>query len=136
MIWMGEEFGEHVPMSEHSNKINWTLLENDPNKDLFNYYKRLILLRTTNGALHALNIDFFFEDANSGVLCFHRYDDNGNRMAIVLNLSDNDLENYTIANFPIDGTCREWTGNYEIEIAGRELTLNLSRREGLIFVAV
>src|SRR6185369_8267219 len=50
MIWMGEEFGEHVPMSENTNKINWTLLENEPNKELFNYYRTLIRLRTTNSA--------------------------------------------------------------------------------------
>lgn len=135
MIWMGEEFGEHVPMSEQSNKINWTLLENDPNKDLFNYYKRLIQLRTTNNSLRTVNIDFFHEDADSGVLCFHRYDDDGNSMAVVLNLSDHALESYTIPNFPMGGNCREWTNDYAIEITGGELTTNLSRREGLIFIA-
>lgn len=133
MIWMGEEFGEHVPMSEQSNKINWTLLENDPNKDLFNYYKTLIGLRTSNAAFQSTTIEFFHEDAEAGVLCFHRFDDEGNRVVIVLNLSDENLENYQVPNFPINGPCREWTKNHEVEIAGHLLTSDLSRREGLVF---
>ncbi|MEP7074780.1 MAG: alpha-amylase family glycosyl hydrolase [Acidobacteriota bacterium] len=134
MIWMGEEFGEHVPMSEQSNKINWTLLENDANKDLFNYYKALIQLRTTNGAFHSANIDFFHENADSGVICFSRYDDEGNIVAVVLNLSDNELDNYDIPNFPIAGVCREWIRGYEVEIKDGVLISDLPRREGSVFV--
>ncbi len=133
MIWMGEEFGEHVPMSEQSNKINWTLLENEPNKELFNYYKTLIGLRTANTAFQSTNIEFFHEDTECGVLCFHRYDDAGNGVVVALNLSDDDLENYTIPNFPLDGTCREWTADHEVEITANGLTCDLSRREGLVF---
>ncbi len=133
MIWMGEEFGEHVVMSEQSNKINWTLLENDPNKNLFNYYKTLIGLRTSNAAFQSTNIEFFHEDKAAGVLCFHRFDDAGNSVAVVLNLSDDDLQNYHVPNFPINGSCREWTKDHEVEITGHLFTADLSRREGLIF---
>ena len=133
MIWMGEEFGEHVPMSEQSNKINWTLLENEPNKDLFNYYKTLIGLRTSNAAFQSTKIEFFHEDAEASVLCFHRFDDEGNRIVIVLNLSDEDLENYHVPNFPINGACREWTKANDLQIAEHLLTSDLPRREGLVF---
>ncbi|HLA95230.1 MAG TPA: alpha-amylase family glycosyl hydrolase [Pyrinomonadaceae bacterium] len=133
MIWMGEEFGEHVPMSEASNKINWTLLENDANKKLHDHYKRLISLRTTNAAFASTNIEFFHEDPESGVLCFHRYDDDGNSVVVVLNLSDDELENYTIADFPLNGNCREWTKGNDIKVTANILSANLSRREGLIF---
>ncbi len=134
MIWMGEEFGEHVLLSEQSNKINWTLLENDANKDLLNYYKRLIKLRTTNAAFRSTNVEFFHEDAESGVLCFHRFDDDGNSVAVILNLSDADIENYSIPNFPLDGRCVEIMQNQEAAANQHILTLNLLRREGLIFV--
>jgi len=134
MIWMGEEFGEYVRMSEMTNKINWTLLENHANKDLFNYYKRLINLRTTHDALRAANIEFFHENAESGVLAFHRFDDDGNGAVVVLNLSDHDLESYAIPNFPINGTCREWTKDHEVKAVSNRLETNLSRREGLVFV--
>ncbi|MEP6787160.1 MAG: alpha-amylase family glycosyl hydrolase [Acidobacteriota bacterium] len=135
MIWMGEEFGEHVHMSESTNKINWTLLENEPNKDLFNYYRRLIHLRTTNDAFRSTQIAFFFEDADAGVLCFQRFDDNGNSVAVVLNLSDDDLENYTITNFPITGDCHEWTKGLNTTIGQDGLSSTLLRREGLVFTA-
>lgn len=135
MIWMGEEFGEHVPMSEASNKIDWTLLENDPNKDLFNYYKKLIELRTTNPVFGSKNISFFHEDPDSGVLGFHRFDDNGNDLVVILNLLDDGLENYTITDFPLNGNCREWSKDYEIEVSENTLTLDLSRRSGLVFAS-
>lgn len=134
MIWMGEEFGEYTPLSEQSNKINWTLLEEPENKDLFNYYKTLIKLRKTNPAFFAPNAEFFHEDADSGVLCFQRFDDNGNIVVIVLNLSDNILNDYKISKFPADGAWHEWTKDYDTQISNRELTITLPRREGLIFV--
>ena len=134
MIWMGEEFGESALISEQSNKIDWTLLENDANKDLFNYYKSLINLRTTHAAFRSANIDFFHEDAVAGVLCFHRFDDEGNNVAIVLNLSDETRDDYTIPNFPLDGPCHEWIGDLEIEITGNKFTTGISRRSGLVIV--
>ena len=133
MIWMGEEFGEYARLSEQTNKIDWTLLENDANKDLFNYYKRLINLRTTHDAFRAVNIEFFHEDADSGVLAFHRFDA-GNSVVVVMNLSDDDLENYEISDFPLNGICREWTKAHEVEVVSNRLETNLSRREGLVFV--
>ena len=134
MIWMGEEFGEYVPMSEQSNKINWTLLENEGNKDLHNYYKTLIELRKTNPALSTANADFFLEDPQNCVLAFQRFDDNGNVVAVILNLSDNDLGNYTIKKFPKGENWHEWTKDYDQEIKGNSLTVTLPRREGLVFV--
>ena len=132
MIWMGEEFGEYVPMSEQSNKINWTLLENDKNKDLFNYYRTLIEIRKANPALRSPSINFFYEDADNGVIAFARSHDA--RTVVVLNLSDNDLANYSIPNFPADGSWREQTRQFDIEVSGNEVSLSLQRREGLIFV--
>ena len=134
MIWMGEEFGEYVPMSEQSNKINWTLLENDENKNLFEYYKTLIELRKTDAAFHTPNIVFFHEDSASGVLGFQRFDDNGNIAVVILNLSDNDLENYTIENFPDGENWHEWTKNYDTEISENSMIVSLPHREGLIFI--
>jgi len=134
MIWMGEEFGEHVPMSEQSNKINWTLLENDANKDLFEYYKTLIKLRKTNSAFHTPNIEFFFEDEKTEILAFERFDDQGNVAVVIVNFSDDDLENYEIKDFPDGEKWHEWTKDYETEIKEKTLTVSLARRSGLVFV--
>jgi 1,4-alpha-glucan branching enzyme len=132
MIWMGEEFGEHVPISEQSNKINWTLLENDSNRELFELYKTLIDLRTNHAAFRARKIEFFHENIDAGVLAYHRFDDDGNSGVVVLNLSDDDLENYEIKNFPLDGIVYEWTRRLESEVLNNRLVVNLSRREGLV----
>ncbi len=133
MIWMGEEFGEYVPMSAHSNKINWTLLENDKNKDLFNYYRSLIELRKTNAAFLSPTVTFFHEDVDNGVIAFTR-DRDGQTVVVVLNLSDTDLADYSVPNFPADRAWREWTKHYDVEVSNGVLALFLARREGLIFV--
>lgn len=134
MIWMGEEFGEYVPMSEASNKINWTLLESNASKNLHDYYKTLIKLRTTNSAFHAPNIRFFFEDEKTKVLAFERFDDSGNVAVVIVNFSDDDLENFAVKDFPDGENWHEWTKDYEQEIKEKTLTVSLPRREGLIFV--
>ncbi|MEP6947294.1 MAG: alpha-amylase family glycosyl hydrolase [Acidobacteriota bacterium] len=133
MIWMGGEFGEYVPMSEQSNKINWTLLENGNNKDLLEYYRRLVRVRTSNEAFRTAAIDFFYEDPVAGVLCYKRFGDGGNCIAVVLNLSDKDISGCVIPEFPILGTCLEVTTGATIEITGAELTIDIERRSGLVF---
>ena len=60
LVWMGNEFGEYNP--EEEIKIDWSLLENDDNQDLFDYYRGLINLRKNNHALRCSNIEFFHED--------------------------------------------------------------------------
>ncbi|MBS1796492.1 MAG: alpha-amylase [Acidobacteria bacterium] len=134
MIWMGEEFGEHVPLSEQSNKINWTLLETDANRHLFDYYRTLIALRTSEPAFFTANVEFFHEDATRGVLGFVRYDDDGNAAAVVVNLSDDELEDYAVENFPEGRDWHEWTKDYDAEIIDHRLVGTLERRAGLIFV--
>lgn len=133
MIWMGEEFGEHVPMSEQSNKIDWTLLQNDTNSELHEYYKRLIDFRTNDPTMRTANLDFFHEDADSGVLCFRRYDDEGDSAVVVINLSDETVENYEIPDFPVDGDLYEITTRSEYTASDGKLTLDLERRTGLVF---
>ncbi|NOT47483.1 MAG: hypothetical protein HOP17_07005 [Acidobacteria bacterium] len=133
MIWMGEEFGEHVPMSEQSNKIDWTLLENDANKDLREYYRTLIRFRTSNPACRSNNVDFFHEDPDAGVLCFQRFDDEGSVIVVALNLSDDTLEDYTVTNFPLDGPCREITNDSALVASESAVTLDLPRRAGFLF---
>lgn len=133
MIWMGEEFGEHRPMSEDSNKIDWTLLEHEPNQDLLAFYKKLISFRTSHAAFASENIEFFHESPDAGVLAFHRFDDLGNSFAVVLNLSDDDAAEYSIPSFPFERS-RELLADAEFDAAQHILRLDIPRRSGLIFV--
>ncbi len=133
LVWMGNEFGEYNP--EEEIKIDWTLLENDLNKNLLGYYQGLIALRKENHALRTDNIDFFYEDAESKVLAYTRWNDEGSRVAVVVNFSDNFLKDYTIDHFPQSGTWHEWTNNYDVEAKEEKLTIDIGEFEAKVFVS-
>jgi 1,4-alpha-glucan branching enzyme len=57
MLWMGEEFGESTRQTPNQpNKLQWSLLKNQPNHELLAYYKHVILLREKLPALYTENI--------------------------------------------------------------------------------
>lgn len=134
MIWMGEEFGEYKPKTSNSAKIDWTLLKNDLNHSLLDYYKGLIHLRKSNPALHTANINFFHENPEAKVLAYTRWNDEGSRVVVVANFSDQFLAGYTIPDFPADGTWHEWTGNYDLDAGGGNLMTDLGEFEAKVFV--
>jgi 1,4-alpha-glucan branching enzyme len=133
MIWMGEEFGEHRPLSEDSNKIDWTLLEHETNEDLHAYYKVLIALRTSNPVFASSEIEFFHESSELGVLGFQRFDDLGNAIVVLLNISDEDLNDHQIEHFPFSSFSEHLLG-IEGDAPENILTLDLPRRSGKIFL--
>jgi 1,4-alpha-glucan branching enzyme len=134
MVWMGEEFGEYKAKTPESAKIDWTLLENDLNRGLFDYYKGLIHLRKENHALYTENIDFFWEDPESKVLAYTRWNGEGSRVVVVANFSDNYLAGYQVPHFPENGTWHEWTGDYDIESGDDNITIDLPEYEAKVFV--
>lgn len=134
MIWMGEEFGEYKPKTIEQNKIEWSLLENDLNRGLFEYYKGLISLRKENHALYTENINFFHEDPEGKVLAFVRWNDEGSRVVVVANFSDQYLAGYRIENFPENGTWHEWTGDYDVEAGDNSIMIDLPEYEAKVFV--
>lgn len=134
LVWMGEEFGEYHPQSTESQKIEWNLLENDLNRGLFEYYKGLIHLRKQNQALYTENIEFFYEDSKSKVLAYTRWNDEGSRVVVVANFSDQYLAGYQVAHFPENGTWHEWTGDYDIESGDNNILIDLPEYEAKVFV--
>lgn len=134
MVWMGEEFGEYKPKTIDQAKIDWTLLENEPNHNLFEYYKGLIALRKENQALHTEQINFFHEDPDSKVLAYVRWNDQGSRVVVVANFSDQFLAGYTVPNFPKNGTWHEWTGDYDLESGEDTFMLDLPEYEAKVLV--
>lgn len=134
MVWMGEEFGEYKPKTIDQAKIDWTLLNNDPNRNLFEYYKGLIALRKSNPALQTDNIEFFHENPESKVLAYTRWNDEGSRIVVVANFSDQFLAGYEVSNFPAIGNWHEWTGNYDVESGEEGLMTDLGEHEAKIFV--
>ena len=133
LIWMGNEFGEYN--SEEESKIDWSLLQNESNQSLLDYYRGLIALRKENYALRTDNIDFFYEDRESKVLAYLRWNDEGSRLVVVINFSNNFLQDYTISQFPHTGTWHEWTNNYDVEASEDKLVLDLGKYEAKVFVS-
>ncbi|MDS3861518.1 alpha-amylase family glycosyl hydrolase [Thermosynechococcaceae cyanobacterium BACA0444] len=134
LIWMGEEFGECKHNTQEQAKIEWDLLGNDLNRDLFEYYKGLIHLRKNNQALYAENINFFHQDPNSHVLAYTRWNEEGSRVAVVANFSGNFWAGYTISHFPANGTWHEWTGDYDVESGADNMMIDLAEYEAKVFV--
>ncbi|NJR21446.1 MAG: alpha-amylase [Richelia sp. CSU_2_1] len=134
LIWMGEEFGEYKGKTIEQAKIDWTVLANDSNKNLWEYYKGLIHLRKNNQALYTENIDFFHEDPDSQVFAYTRWNDEGSRVVVVANLSENYLAGYSVPHFPANGTWHEWTGDYDVESGDDNIMIDLPEYEAKVFV--
>ncbi len=134
MLWMGEEFGDYHRTDPDPTKIDWTLLDNDLNRGLFEYYKGLIALRKQNPALQTEHIEFFHEDPESKVIAFTRWNDEGSRIVVIANFSDNFLANYTVPNFPADGTWHEWTRDFDIESGDGQIMVDLPEYEARVLV--
>ena len=134
LIWMGEEFGEYKPKTPESAKIDWTLLGNDLNRGLFEHYKGLINLRENSQALYTENIDFIHENSETKVLAYSRWNEEGSRVVVVTNFSEDFLGGYHIPNFPAAGTWHEWTGNYNVEFGDDGITVDLGGHEAKVFV--
>ena len=117
MLWRGEEFGQstrHIP--NQPNKLQWSLLKNQPNHDLLAYYKHMILLREKVPALYTKNIEFFHENAETKVLAYYRRSDEGTPALVVANFSDSYLSGNSIPNFPATGTWHELMYNKILEV--------------------
>lgn len=134
MLWMGDEFGEYKEKTIESAKIDWQLLENEDNRRLFNWVKGLIALRKRSHALRTSNIDFFYDDPDSRVLGYVRWNNKGSQVAVLANCSDQYLADYTVTHFPKSGTWHEWTRDYDLAVAGAELTLDLPENEAKVLV--
>jgi 1,4-alpha-glucan branching enzyme len=134
LIWMGEEFGEYKYKTPSQAKIDWTLLAGELNQGLLAFYKGLIHLRKHNQALYTENIDFFHENPEAKVIAYTRWNEQGSRVVVIINFSDQFLAGYHVPNFPASGTWHEWTGDYDVESHEDGLITDLGEYEAKVFV--
>jgi 1,4-alpha-glucan branching enzyme len=134
MIFMGEEFGEVKEKRSEVNKIDWQLLAQEDNKDLFNHCKNLIAFRKSHPALWSNNLAFFHEDIENNVLAYLRWTQEGDKVVVILNLSDQPLTNYVLANFPEDGVWLEYFKQIDFKVNDQRLAIDLPERDALILV--
>ncbi|WP_330220710.1 alpha-amylase family glycosyl hydrolase [[Phormidium ambiguum] IAM M-71] len=138
MIWMGEEFGESKRKPKSTDKptpIKWNLLENQPNHDLFEYYKKLINLRKQNPALHSENVELFHQDSENKVLAYQRWNQEGARVVVVANFSDKNLAGYKINQFPDRNNWSNWLEGNDLEAKDNQLIVDLGEKEAKVFVS-
>jgi 1,4-alpha-glucan branching enzyme len=137
MLWMGEELGEHKRKSEkvtQPNKIAWPLLGRDLNRDLFEYYKKLIALRKQHPALQGDYIEFCYENPEAKVLAYVRGSDASSGVVVITNFSDTVLKQYPVPNFPDAGTWHEWMGNYDVAAGEEGIRIDIGGYEAKVFV--
>jgi 1,4-alpha-glucan branching enzyme len=134
LIWMGEEFGEYKYKTSSQAKIDWTLLAGELNQRLLAFYKGLINLRKHNQALYTENIDFCHENPEAKVMAYTRWNNEGSRVVVIINFSDQFLAGYHVPNFPASGTWHEWTGDYDVEAHEDGLITDLGEYEAKVFV--
>lgn len=128
MLWMGDEFGQCTHKTEvttEPNQLDWSLLENQLNRDLFEFYKQLIALRKQKTSLAADNMEFFHENAEDKVLAYVRWNEDGERVVIIANFSDQPYKTYEVPHFPADGTWKIWTGDHSVDVKDGNMTIDL-----------
>ena len=135
MLWMGDEFGQATHKTRTTtepNPLDWSLLEQ--NRDLFEFYKRLIALRREKSSLRTDNIKFLYENVEHKILAFLRWNDAGEKLVVVMNFSDRAYKNDAIEHFPIDGTWQNWTEGSLIEVKGGTLSIEIPSFSAKVFL--
>ena len=128
LIWMGDEFGQATHKANATsdpNPLDWTLLDQDLNCDLFEFYKRTIAWRKEIPALLTDNIEFFHENVEDSVLAYIRWDDGGSRVVVVANLGDRHFPAYEVPNAPTGGVWGDQLNSSKFEVKAGKLTIDL-----------
>jgi 1,4-alpha-glucan branching enzyme len=134
---MGEEFGQQTPRGEHTEErpLDWSLLNNDLNRMLWQYYATLIRLRKSSPALCSDYFEVIADLPDQNVIAFMRWDDNGQVILVVANLVDQDAGQVEIAHERIpNGDWHEAMGQSALKTAGHRLVDTLGKSEVKIFV--
>lgn len=124
MLFMGDEYGVPTPFDPECCPIDWTLLQHERNRNLFNHYRRLIELRRTNDALKQSNISFLQADADAAILSWSRWTEGGARVVVVANLRDEPKSDWRVENMPADGRYLDWiAGGEPLEARDHAVTI-------------
>lgn len=94
----------------------------------------MIALRKQNFALFTSNIKFFHENLEGKVFAYERWNDEGSRVVVVVNFSEQYLKGYQIPNFPAHGNWHEWTRNYDVQSGDNQLIIDIGEYEAQVFV--
>jgi 1,4-alpha-glucan branching enzyme len=134
-LWMGQEFGVPNPKSLTPQPIDWNLLKNQNNRDLYDYVASVVKLRRHEPALSGDHFEVVLKDAKRCLFAYKRWNDAGGIAVVVANLRDKPAGEFTIAECGLpDGRWREHGSDTEIEVKGGVLTGELTPSEVKIFI--
>lgn len=113
MLWMGDEYGAGDPGDQDDHPLPWVLLERDERRQaLHARVRRLIALRHEHAALRGGKIDILERDDERRLLAYHRWDDSGARLLVVLHPGD-DARSLSLAA-PACGNWHEVMLDYQV----------------------
>jgi len=94
----------------------------------------MILLREKVPALYTKNIEFFPENAETKVLVYYRWSDEGTPAVVVANFLDTYLFGNSIPNFPVAVTWQELMYNKILEVGEEGFKFYLPEWSAQVFV--
>jgi 1,4-alpha-glucan branching enzyme len=105
MLWIGEEFGQATPRGEFTEQkpLDWSLLNHDLNRDLWQHYRRLIALRKENAALCSDNFEPVADMPEKGITAFKRWSGDGSMVIVVANIGIQAIGEFEITAQGIKG---------------------------------
>ncbi len=135
MIWMGEELGQPTDKSIDPRPLQWDLLKNERNQDLFNHYKKLTHLRKSNPALYSDSFEPVLNLPGREILGYKRWTNDGNVVVTVANLTHYYAGPFEIQNAGLeDGTWHEMIFGYDVQVTGGVLSDTLGESEAKVYV--
>ena len=130
MVWLDMKYQDEVFLPNQSKKEFPDKVEFD--KDLFNYYKKIIAIRNSYPALQLGDFLPILVDDKNEVLAFERNYEN-QKVIVVLNNSKDDQQIYIPV---IKGSSYKdiWNDNNIYKVADGKLQMNLSSKKGAILI--
>ncbi|MCC9075078.1 hypothetical protein FKZ61_002985 [Litorilinea aerophila] len=133
MIYAGQEYGEDTPRTIDFCPLEWHKLERPAHAAHRAVVQRLLWARRSLAALRSDFIQFWPDNfAETGVVRFVRWDDEGNFVVVALNFGE---EPRTVScSMPHDGHWMDLVAERSYEAVQGELTLSLEPWQGMMLI--
>lgn len=135
MLWMGEEFGQATPRGKHTERkpLDWSLLDQPNQRNLWQHYQRLIALRKANPALCSDTFEVLLDDPERGLIAFKRWSSEGEIVIVAANLRPEAAAEIRL-DLPHAGQWHEYINDRAATLEGQTLIDTLSASEAKVFI--
>ena len=135
MIRMGDEFGfSHCKTLERC-PMDWSLLDNQSNRDLLEHTKRLMQFRRQNDALRGDGYQVVLKDPAKLLFAYKRWNGGGNVVLVVANLKDQDAGPFCVEDAGLeDGVWRDAFHGNELKVTAGKLCDVIAKSEVKVYI--